>query len=219
MQNKYSALICDLDGTLVDSEPIHADAWLHILAQRGLHFTHEWFEQWIGTSDRFLAKNTIEQHNLEATVKELQLAKQLHYHQLVSEKLETFVGVEEGLQRIGQQRPIAIATNSGRKDAQEVFKATKLDEMVQVSVTADDVDQLKPAPDMYLLAAQKIGVNPQACVAIEDSPAGVASARAAGMYVLGLTTSQVVEKMGEAHEIFADTKTALARAEALLSSS
>ncbi|MEL7221587.1 MAG: HAD family phosphatase, partial [Bacteroidota bacterium] len=110
---------------------------------------------------------------------------------------------------------LAIATNSGRKDAEMVFISTPVNKFMQVVITSSDVKKLKPAPDMYLLAAEQLGVAPESCLVVEDSPAGSTAAQKAGMYVLGLTSSQPQEKMTAVDEWFASPQEAMQRLEQL----
>lgn len=206
-----AALIFDLDGTLVDSEPLHCRAWLQILDERaGLEFDEHWFEQWIGTSDRFLAESVIENHDLSFTITQLQQWKQERYYDILTRDGQAFPQVDDYLTRFGRRFPLAIVTNSSRRDAEHVFRRVSLDRLVDTVVTFNDVANPKPAPDPYLLAANRLAVPPDHCVVVEDSPAGAQSARAAGMYVLGLTSSQPADRMGDAHQLFADTGAALA---------
>ncbi|MGB3548285.1 MAG: HAD family phosphatase [Saprospiraceae bacterium] len=209
---QYLALLSDLDGTLVDTEPQHADAWLAVLADLGLNYDHQWFEQWIGTSDRFLAASVIEEHDLDFSVRDLQTRKQVLYHQAAARSATVFPGVEPIFRAIAGRVPTAIATNSGRGDADAVFRATQLDLIAHATITADDVEHLKPAPDIYLAAAAALGVDPAACVAIEDSEAGSLAARAAGAYVLGLSLAP----RHACREFFTDNVSAFKRAAELL---
>jgi beta-phosphoglucomutase-like phosphatase (HAD superfamily) len=82
---------------------------------------------------------------------------------------------------------------------------------MQTVVTSSDVKKLKPSPDMYLLAAKRLGASPEACLVVEDSPAGSEAAQKAGTYVLGLTSSQAREKMTAAQEWFASPALAMQR--------
>lgn len=213
---QFLAFISDLDGTLVDSEPQHADAWLAVLANYGLNYDHKWFEQYIGTSDRFLAQDAITTNKLNKTVRELQNEKQDRYHDLVRQSGKCFAGVLQKLAAISSKHPMAIATNSGRKDAEVVFDATGLRPFAQVSVTADDVQKLKPSPEMFLKAADILGIPAEQCIVCEDSVAGSTGAKAAGCYVIGITTSQTADTLSMADEVASSSEEALARVLELL---
>lgn len=206
---KFKGIIFDLDGTLVDSEPLHMEAWLNVLAQKGLKFDEHWFEQWIGKSDRILAESVIEGHVIQATVEELQENKRTTYHQMAAERAELFPEVERYLNHFRQYLKLGIATNSSKDDAAAVFSRLPLTGFVSAVVTADDVPKLKPAPDMYLLAAERIGLNTAEGLAIEDSPAGLQAAKEAGLFTLGVTNSHPAENLKHADLIFNSTAQAM----------
>ncbi|MEO0732107.1 MAG: HAD family phosphatase [Bacteroidota bacterium] len=206
------ALLCDLDGTLADTEPQHCAAWLQMLtADYDLHYDEHWFEQWIGTSDRSVAAWLIEKHQLGAAVDAMIVAKQHRFHELVRSDGRSFPGVPEALARISGRYPLAIATNSGRADTDVVIPALGLDRFTDVIVTATDVENLKPAPDIYLLAANRLGMDPTQCIAIEDSGPGGVAAKAAGCYLIGLN-----EGVTGADEVITDNARALNHALELL---
>ncbi|HKK75399.1 MAG TPA: HAD family phosphatase [Saprospiraceae bacterium] len=199
---KIEAIIFDMDGTLVNTEPLHCKAWLNVLGKRGFHYDDEWFSQWIGKADRFLAQGVVEEHGLKLSAQVLQKEKENLFHALAEKETQTFPGLTELLSLLKGKLPMAIATNSSRKDAEKVFIPTQLDQWMDAVVTSDDVEQLKPAPDMYLLAAKKLGVQPEYCLVIEDSAAGARGAVAAGMYVLGVTSSIPADRMQMCAELF-----------------
>ena len=208
----YKGLLCDLDGTLADSEPLHCRVWLALLEEGyGQHYDEHWFEQWVGTSDRVVAGWLLEQHDWDTTVDQLIGQKQDRFHAAVRAEASTFVGVPEMLERIARRFPLAIATNSGRADADLMIACTGLDRFTDVSVTASDVEHMKPEPDIYLLAAERLGLAPDTCIAIEDSGPGGVAAKAAGCYLIGLT-----DKVTEADEFAGSNAEALQRAYALL---
>ena len=210
--SQYLALLCDLDGTLADTEPLHCAAWLEMLQQDyQLSYDIHWFEQWIGTSDRVVADWLISKHTLSVSVDTLIGQKQQRFHEMVRKGGKSFPGVLEELKKLSDQFSLAIATNSGRGDTDVVVPALGLDRFTDVVVTATDVANLKPAPDIYLLAAERLGVHAGGCVAIEDSAPGGLSAKAAGCYLIGLN-----DKVEMADEIIRDNAAALARARQIL---
>jgi len=206
--SNYLALLCDLDGTLADTEPQHCAGWIDALAEdHGLDYDEHWFDQWIGTSDTLVAEWIIKEHALKVTAAELIAAKQVRFHAAVRATGRGFPGVAEQLALVAARFPLAIATNSGRDDADVVVPALGLDNFTDVVVTATDVVNLKPAPDIYQLAAQRLNVPPTSCVAIEDSTPGGAAAKAAGCYLIGLNPGVTM-----ADEVIGDNARAVARA-------
>ena len=210
VNRKLLGLLCDLDGTLADSEPLHCQAWLDTLAEFGRDYDAHWFEQWIGTSDKVLASHEVE--GLPLSEEELIARKRKRYHDAVATDGKTFTGVDDALAKVlAAGFPLAIATNSGREDADVMIGAARLQRFTPVSVTASDVQHMKPAPDIYLLAAERLGLRADQCIAIEDSGPGGEAARAAGCYLIGLT-----DKVEKADEWTDDNAGAILRALELL---
>jgi beta-phosphoglucomutase-like phosphatase (HAD superfamily) len=208
----YLALLCDLDGTLADTEPLHCAAWLEALRETyQLSYDEHWFDQWVGTSDYIVAEWLVEHHQLKDSVEEIIGNKKTRFHALVGVSGRSFPGVVEELAKIQEYFPLAIATNSGRSDTDVVVPALGLDRFTDVVVTATDVENMKPAPDIYLLAAERLGVHAGACIAIEDSKPGGAAAKAAGCYLIGLN-----DGVNMADEIVYDNAAALARAREIM---
>jgi beta-phosphoglucomutase-like phosphatase (HAD superfamily) len=102
-----------------------------------------------------------------------------------------------------------MATATPRREAELMLETLGLRSLFRVLLTGDDVRDPKPAPDCYLLAASRLGLDPAGCAAVEDAPFGVRAARAAGLYVLGVTTSFPAERLGEAHRVFSTVPQAI----------
>ncbi len=207
---RIEGIVFDLDGTLADTEPLHIDTWLVILNNLGLKFDEYWMHQWIGLSDRLVAEHVCEQYLKGQSVEGLQQLKQQTYRNRAITEVKLFDQVEDYLHEITQFVPIALATNSSQDDVSAVFQATNLQRHLKVIVTANDVSNLKPHPEPYQSASFKLGLEPSLCFALEDSPAGIHSAKSAGLFAIGVENSHPSEKLKEANLIFSDTPKALA---------
>jgi HAD superfamily hydrolase (TIGR01509 family) len=207
---QIKGIVFDLDGTLADTEPLHIDTWLVILNNLGLTFEESWMHQWIGLSDRIVAEHICANYLKKQSVEGLQQLKQQTYRRRATKEVRLFDQVEDFLIEITQYVPIAIATNSSQDDVSAVFQATNLQQHLKVIVTANDVTQLKPHPEPYRTAAFQLGLHPSMCIALEDSPAGIKSAKKAGLFAIGVENSHSSEKLTEANLIFSDTPRALA---------
>jgi beta-phosphoglucomutase len=184
----YEAIIFDFDGVLVDSEPVHYECWLEILAPYGV--TLDWntySEHCIGVSDRAMlamlcekASAPLEFDKLWADYprkKELFRERMLHANAITAEVLKLIHNLRPSYQ-------LAVVTSSGRREVEPILAAAGILDELDAVVYGDDVKNLKPAPDPYLLAVERLGVS--RALAIEDSQAGIASARAAGLDVIEL---------------------------------
>ena len=207
--NKVEALVFDMDGTLAATEDLHMQAWLQVLGELGMDVDHEWFQQWIGSSDAVLAREVLAEHDLASTQEEMQEKKRNLFYAAARSGASLFEGVKEGLATLKEKFPLALATSSSDMDAEAVFFRTGLDTYFSTIVTSDRVERLKPDPYPYLLACRELKKDPSVCIAIEDSPIGVEAAHKAGLYVLGITTSKTPEELGLAHRIFSTTREAM----------
>jgi pseudouridine 5'-phosphatase len=196
-----AACLFDLDGLLLDTEPLHAEAWQQaashfgrplaaeeLLALRGRrrHDCADQVLQWIsGTSVQTLPS----QEQLLAVRQPIAEALLLH--------APPMPGAPELVQRCAAlQVPMALATSSSRSAVALKASPHPWLELIHTRVHGDDpeLQQGKPAPDVFLLAAERLGVNAQGCWAFEDSPAGVQSARSAGCVVYVLPPNHLDSK-------------------------
>ncbi len=178
------AVIFDVDGLMIDSERIFFRLIQQILAERGIAFGNEHFTRMLGldypqTADYVIA---------EAGISDRPEAFNHLYLDRFDAQLETHLDPNPGLiplvSELRQRRvPLGIASNSPSEYCQRVLKAIGLVGAFQVIAGREQVEQAKPAPDVYLRAARLLGRAPEACLAVEDSPVGVQSALRAGMRV------------------------------------
>lgn len=195
----FKAIIFDMDGTLVDSEVIWDIAETEMFAEMGLEYNADIRDQVIGLRlDEFFEK-LIAIYDLKDTVEALQTELVRRMLIKIPEMVESKSGAEALIEWTSQQTiPYCIASSSPMSIIEATVEARNWVELIPNLYTADSVPKGKPAPDVYLYAAEQLGVKPEGCLALEDSPNGARSAVAAGM------TCYVVPDSHSKPERFAD---------------
>ena len=188
MEAPFEAIVFDNDGLMLDTEHAWTRAETELFGRHGETFTAEHKRELIGTSREQSAAKVERMLGLPGQGR--QLMDELH--ELVMEELTAGVPPRPGaLELLGAVRaagvPVGLASNSSREFVERALSVSQLaDGHFDVVVTADDVESPKPAPDLYLAACAALGAAPERAAALEDSPPGVASARAAGMFVIAV---------------------------------
>lgn len=182
----FEAIIFDMDGLLIDTEQLAMEAFDVACAHFGISGLEAQIKACIGTNSRMTQE--ILTPVIEPTVPyaEFRGLWENHYQEAVhSDRLQTKPGADTLLSHITTLGlPTALATSSSHQKARAKLKRTGLLHYFSVLVGGDEVTHSKPDPEIYLTAATKLGVNPQACLALEDSENGVKAAHAAGMTVI-----------------------------------
>ncbi len=185
--------IFDCDGLLADTETPDYDAWRQIYEEQGLHLPVALWARSIGLAKGHdlndwhspLAERIGPGYDREAT----QARRRAHYQAAIG-RLTPMPGVLALLDALDEANiPCAVASNSERAWVDRVLDITDLTARFQAIATADEVARPKPAPDVYLRAAERLGVAPEHCVAFEDSPRGLQAAHAAGMFTVAVPTA------------------------------
>jgi HAD superfamily hydrolase (TIGR01509 family) len=183
-----AAVIFDNDGLTLDTEHTWTRAEAALYARYGTEFTLDHKREMLGTSGEKSAL-TMERHlGQPGRGDELRVElRELVHAELDGTGVEPMPGALELLDALRASGvPVGLATNSGREFATRALRAAGIYDHFDAVVSAEDVARPKPAPDVYVAAAEAIGADPQACVALEDSQTGVAAAKAAGMTVIGV---------------------------------
>ncbi|MGJ8696316.1 MAG: HAD family hydrolase [Verrucomicrobiaceae bacterium] len=181
----YQALIFDLDGTLVDSMPAHFDAWCKALADHGAPgvFPEDVFYAMGGRPTRDIVEILNGEQGLKLDPDAVALAKRRHFMGSLS-KVEFIDEVIEFARANRGKVPMAVASGGTRLVVEKTLQSLGVSDLFDEVVTADDVVNGKPAPDIFLEAASRLEVAPEGCVVFEDAPAGIRAARDAGMEVV-----------------------------------
>ncbi len=199
---QFSAVLFDMDGVIIDSEPRHERAFLDVFEQMGYGQTHGvQFEQFLGRSDRAVWLDFVARHNPKWTLDELIAWKQKHLIEIIRREQPIFDGLPELVAKLAPRYRLAVASGSVHVVISEVLAMKSLRSFFPVVVSTQDVAHGKPAPDVFLRAAELLGVAPGTCCVIEDSAAGVTAARAAGMTAIAITNTLPAEKLTRAHHV------------------
>jgi len=186
---RYEAILFDFDGVLVDSEPVHFECWQEIIETFDMHLDWETYRtHGIGVSDRDLMSLICREAGRPLEVERL-LAEYPRKKELFRSRMlerESFPAEVLDLLPQLQAYQLAVVTSSGQSEVEPILRHAGIHGMFRTVVYGGDVKKLKPAPDPYLLAVEKLGVRN--ALVVEDSDAGEASARAAGLDVLRVRT-------------------------------
>jgi HAD superfamily hydrolase (TIGR01509 family) len=178
------AIIFDMDGVLVDSEPIHTKIEKLQFLMNGLTIYEEEHQQFLGTAADAMWKKIAERHVLKIPIEELieqNRTESLRFFDELAE-IPVMPGLIELLEKLKKKNyPMAVASSSFPEIIDLILVKTGLKEYFQVIVSGEEAGKSKPEPDVFLLAALKLGVNPKNCLVIEDSKNGIKAAQAAGM--------------------------------------
>ena len=185
-------VIFDFDGVIADSESLHLRAFQEAFAARGWTLSKRaYYESYLGSSDRDVIDSfaTERGESLTSADRKNLLESKGRIYEALAAGGALCPGADACIRRLGARFPLAIASGALRHEIEHTLDAAGLRDRFLTIVGADDVAHSKPAPDPYLEAARRIGVVPGACVAIEDSPWGLESGRAAGLRTIGITHS------------------------------
>jgi beta-phosphoglucomutase family hydrolase len=173
-------LIFDCDGTIADTMPLHYRAWVSALGEHGVEFPEALFYQLAGVPTDKIVQTLNERHGHNMPVKQTAEYKDSLFEQLIPQAIPIEPVVRLVRQYHGKL-PMAVASGGTLQLVSKTLTALSLLDCFQAIVTADDVKHGKPAPDIFLEAARRIGIEPWLCCVLEDGEPGLQAARAAGM--------------------------------------
>ena len=180
------AVVFDLDGVIVDSEQVWDDVREQYTNETGGTYTDTAARDMMGMSSLEWSRYMAESLGVPGTPDEINAA-------IVARMLERYgadpplvPGAVEAVRRVGARWPLAIASSSNPELIEVVVRASGLDELFPIRVSSEEVPRGKPAPDVYLEAARRLGTEPSRCGAVEDSHNGILSAKRAGMRVVAV---------------------------------
>ena len=193
MTTKLKGVVFDMDGVIIESEPTHYQAICEAMGDEMDQSYETFLSKCTGGDERFAMGRLAELSEInydEELFQEWSRKKAVAYRRLVSESAKALPGAVELVCSVAEKLPVGLATGSRRSDVKAAFEVLadgRLKGVFQSIVSSDDVPKPKPDPATYAKAVDGLGVHPQNCLAIDDSPNGVSSAKNAGLRVLGIT--------------------------------
>ena len=205
------AVIFDFNGIIVDDEPIHFKLFQRVLGEEGITLTEEaYYARYLGFDDRGAFIAGFHDNNRSLTdqkLSELIDRKALYYQDAIRNHVVIFPGVKTLIYELAPSVPLAVASGALRHEIATILTTAGLLNYFQAIVSAEDVKQGKPEPEIFLRVLAKLNagasprIEPADCVVIEDSKEGIHGARAAGMKCLAVTNSHPAELLGEANVV------------------
>jgi beta-phosphoglucomutase len=186
------ALIFDMDGVIVDSNPLHREAWTAFNRRHGVETTDAMLERMYGRRNDQIVRDFFGDGLAEDVVAAYGAAKEEIYREMLGTRMEeTLVAGLRPFLEVYRGAPIALATNAEPENVIFVLGRAGLRHYFRVVVDGHQVSRPKPNPEIYLRAASLLEIPPSNCIVLEDSHTGVAAAKAAGMRVIGIGTTYV----------------------------
>lgn len=200
------AVIFDMDGVLVDSYQAHFESWARLGREHGLTMTAEQFSATFGRTSRDIIRSLWGDCVAEKDIPAWDAQKEAFYREIIRRDFPAMDGATDLLRSLGEAGfAMAIGSSGPPENVETVMECLPGAELVSARVTGVDVTRGKPDPQVFLIAAHKLGVEPSRCAVIEDAPAGVQAARRAGMAAVAITGTADCDTLAEHAHIVIDS--------------
>jgi beta-phosphoglucomutase family hydrolase len=196
------AVIFDFDGTLFHTEDTIEKCWEQVAQEEKKPFSHNLFLQGGGLRDASFIRDVIRWADDETEIARIKKRKEdLYLHALEHTAIEAAAGIQKLLSTLRDRGILlAIGSSSIRKNIDMILSHhEEMRKVFSVIISADDVTKGKPDPEVYLLAASRLGVDPSNCVVFEDAPLGIEAGKRAGMKVIGIASTRSSAELSKAH--------------------
>jgi beta-phosphoglucomutase len=199
--NEKFAVIFDMDGVIIDSNPYHKEAWLQFAEKYKVELKEEEVpEKIFGKTNTTALRDVFQREFSPEENEKLGEEKEAIYRELHEKDLAPIEGLRSFLEMLKQhQIPMAVATNAPVSNVNFIMDKTGLRHYFKIVIDSSSVKHGKPDPEIYLKSAEKLGVPPERCIVMEDSVPGAEAGIRAGMKVIAITTSHSKEELSQTH--------------------
>ncbi len=205
------AVIFDFDGVIADAEPVHLKAFQAVLNEEGIELSKkEYYDKYLALDDKTCFASILKDRGIDfnnSLIYDLTVRKSRYYDEFIRKDLVVFPGVVDFVKKLYGKYPLSIGSGALRHEIEFILESIGIRKEFSIIVSADEVENCKPAPDVYIRVLQLINqldflksavIYPYECLVIEDSIAGIKAAHSAGMRCLAIANSYPVEKLSEA---------------------
>ncbi|MBA7564904.1 MAG: beta-phosphoglucomutase family hydrolase [Dehalococcoidia bacterium] len=201
---EIAAVIWDMDGVLADTAPHHLLAWQETFAKRGINFTEADFKRGFGIRNDAIIKNVLGEQVTPEEIEAIAREKEATFRRIIGKDIKPLPGALELVKALDEGSiRMAIASSTTIENIHLIVGSLGIADYFKAVITGHDVTEGKPSPQVFLLAAQRLGAEPKNCIVVEDAVAGVKAAKSAGMYCVAVSNTHPKESLGEADLIVA----------------
>jgi beta-phosphoglucomutase family hydrolase len=205
MPGTFEAVLWDLDGVIADTGIYHFHAWQDVFRKRGVNFTGEEFQRHFGQRNDTIIKSALGENLPPEEIDTIASEKEQNYRRRVARNITPLPGAAGLIRQLHEQGiKEAIASSAPLENIQLILRGLSLEDCFQTIVYGREVSEGKPSPQIFRLAARKLGAAPENCVVIEDAVAGVAAAKRGGMKCVAVTNTNPRRRLKEA-DLIVDT--------------
>jgi beta-phosphoglucomutase family hydrolase len=204
-EGAFAAVLWDLDGVIADTGLYHCRAWQDVFHKRGVNFTEEDFKRHFGQRNDTIIQSTLGSRISPEELDVMASDKEENYRRRVAQNIKPLPGAIELIRALREYGiKMAIASSGPLENIQLIIGGLHIADYFQAIVWGREVAEGKPSPQIFLLAARKLGIEPRSCTVIEDAVAGVAAAKRAGMKCVAVTNNHPPKSLKEA-DLIVDT--------------
>ncbi len=204
-RSSTKAVIWDMDGVIADTAPYHLKAWQEVLQKRGINLTEEDFRHSFGQRNDTIIRNALGKEVSRDEIDTIAREKEAGFRQKIGQNIKPLPGAIKLIKSLAERGfKLALASSAPIENIQFLIIGLGVNDYFQAIITGRDVTEGKPSPQSFLLAAQRLGIEPKNCIVIEDAVAGVSAAKKAGMRCLAITNTHPRTSLTEA-DLIVDT--------------
>ncbi len=204
-RNNVGAVIWDMDGVIADTAPYHFGAWQETLRSRGVDFTEEDFRRGFGQKNDNIIRDNLGEATSQGEIDAIAREKEGNFRRRIRHSIKALPGAVELITSLNERGfKLALASSTPIENIRLLLNGLGISACFRAIVAGEDVTEGKPGPQCFLLAAQRLEIEPERCIVIEDAVAGVAAAGRAGMHCIAVTTTNPRTSLMEA-DLVVDT--------------